>query len=107
MINPLPPPMGDAEHRLAARVLGRRIPVLDDHALADGGPTFGAIVVESDHDRAVLVDRLAVGFAIRFALRGRAVFADLTSLDDAVGELDAPFPGRERAFQRGRVAGRS
>ncbi len=71
----------------------------------EDSPAFGAIVAEDDHP--VLLDRLAVGFALGFALGGRASFADLTGLDDAVGELDAPFPGRERAIGRGRVAGRS
>jgi len=71
----------------------------------EDSPAFGAIVAEDDHP--VLLDRLAVGFALGFALGGRAIFADLTGLDDAVGELDTPFPGRERAIGRGRVAGRS
>jgi hypothetical protein len=44
--------------------------------------TFGAIVVEDDHDRYVLVDRPAVGFALDFALEGRAVFVDRTRLDE-------------------------
>jgi hypothetical protein len=67
----------------------------------EDSPAFGAIVVEDDHP--VLLDRLAVGFALGFALGGRAISADLTGLDDAIGELDVPFPGRQAAFRRGRV----
>jgi predicted nucleic acid-binding protein len=40
------------------------------------------------------------------AARCRAVFANLTALDDAVGELDAPFPDRQTALERGLAAGR-